>query len=324
MLVDPSLRSQWLGNEINAHGWYLLDVSVSMLCKYGHPTFFGTRGIRGMSKLQPGVKAAPIIPHPRQAQPFVMTSQAYLWWLRPLSWTCPSGVCKPGCCCASRAFHSWPSSPVGFAFSFAESILRLLFGFLVLTEFRWFHLRWKQYKTTTKKHQRRNRIKKCFLLFERWMQMCFCSVLIYSRCSPNISQSIIACLGTWCVYYIAEKSVEEEVEGWGEKVPAWRLLSHHFHYWNIKYLMVPRTGHWSRGSGGKVCWEWCHYVTLSCCSVKAVTFIPSQGYSQYPLSMTFWRKCGWVSVVHFPFLETKHSACVCLCVCVYARIRVHT
>lgn len=129
-------------------------------------TVTGTHGIRGMSKLQPGVKGAPTTPHPRQAQPFVVTSQAYLWRLRPLSWTRPRCVCKPCCCRAAWAFHSWLRSPVGFASSFAKSILRLLFGFLVLTELGWFHLRWKQYKTTTKKAPKKKPNKEVF--FSLW------------------------------------------------------------------------------------------------------------------------------------------------------------
>lgn len=53
------------------------------------------------------------------------------------------------------------------------------------------------------------------------MQMCSCSGLIYSKCSLNISQSIIAAWESGAfIYYVAEKFVEEEAEGWAEKVPA--------------------------------------------------------------------------------------------------------
>lgn len=87
------------------------------------------------------MKALTTPPHLRGVQPLVATSQAYLLLLRPLS-----GLPKLECLQArlmlcSLSSLQLPSSPVGFAFSFAKPILRLLFGFLVLTELGWFHLR---------------------------------------------------------------------------------------------------------------------------------------------------------------------------------------
>lgn len=100
--------------------------------------------------------------YPWEVQPFVVTSHVYLLWLWTPFWTQLGHVWKRGCSPVAWAFGSWASSP-----PFAKSILRLLFGFLVLTELGWFHLKRKQYNTTLKKDWRWNRMKR------GWMQMCF-------------------------------------------------------------------------------------------------------------------------------------------------------
>lgn len=71
MPVDLLLRSQWLGHEINA----MVGASLVSWCPCSASMAIQpSLGVRGMSKLQPGVETAPTIPHPRQAQTFVVTS----------------------------------------------------------------------------------------------------------------------------------------------------------------------------------------------------------------------------------------------------------
>lgn len=148
----------------------------------------------------------------------------------------------------------------------------------------------------------------------------FCSVLIYSRRSPNIYQSVAACLGTWCICYVAEKFVKEELEVWAEKLPAWGLLSYYF-------VTETFDTHWSPGMAVWRVWlgRWNvagmrPYPPLSCCSVQETTFIPPPGYGQCPTSgrlseYDLLEKVWTIQHHPFPISGNKaFSVCVFMCV----------
>lgn len=160
------------GAWVQRHGHHLLGISV-VLCEQWPPS---GPWAHGGTELSTERRHPPS--WPQTTQPFLETSWAYCGWDLGLGASLKS-VQKLRCGCAELP-AAGPALLLVLLFLLQSlSILRLLLGFLVLTEGGWFHLKWKQKKTATRKHWRRAGIKSWLKTLCKMNANGLCSVLIY-------------------------------------------------------------------------------------------------------------------------------------------------